>query len=282
MRLGSFYGTPLSDRRMWVGPVIVVASTAIQLAAAVVAVRLMRVTGRKWAWALIATALVLRVYLRAQPMYRAVTGDPTFVMDFHFETFALVISILFLAGLAGIAPLFRAFSHSEEELQAAHRELERRVKERTAQLAMTNEELEQERYLLHTLMDYLPPNIYFKDQESRFIRINKAMARFFGLHDPSEAIGKTDLDFFTDEHAVQALADEREILRTGRPILDQEEKETWPDGHTTWASTTKMPLFDEDGKNMSHGAQLLEEGARPKAREISLVLVPRACNPKFL
>ena len=74
------------------------------------------------------------------------------------------------------------------------------------------------------------------------------MARYFGLQDPRDAIGKTDVDFFTDEHALQALADEQEIVRTGQGIIDKEEKETWPDGHATWASSTKLPLYDDEGR----------------------------------
>ncbi len=110
--------------------------------------------------------------------------------------------------------------------------------------------LEQERSLLHTLMDHLPDNIYFKDAASRFIRISKAMATLFGLGDPAEAVGKTDFDFFTDEHARQAMGDEEEILRSGRAVINKEEKETWPDGHTTWTLTTKMPLCDEQGRTV--------------------------------
>jgi len=136
----------------------------------------------------------------------------------------------------------------QEELRRARDELEVRVRVRTAELANANDELQQERYLLHSLMDNLPHNIYFKDPESRFVRINAAMARAFGLQDPAQAVGKTDRDFFTGEHASQALADEREIVRSGRPVIDKEEKETWPDGHATWASTTKMPLRDEAGE----------------------------------
>jgi PAS domain S-box-containing protein len=105
----------------------------------------------------------------------------------------------------------------------------------------------EERHLLHTLMDNLPDTIYFKDRESRFTRINKALAKSFGLSDPAQAVGKTDSDFFTGEHAQQAYADEQEIIRTGRPMLAKEEKETWPDGRETWASTTKMPLRDAHG-----------------------------------
>jgi PAS domain S-box-containing protein len=110
------------------------------------------------------------------------------------------------------------------------------------------EALEKERYLLHALMDNLPHNIYFKDRDGRFIRINKALSNCFGLQEASEALGKTDLDFFTEEHARQAMADEQEIMRTNRPMLDREEKETWLDGHTTWAATTKMPLYDNKGE----------------------------------
>jgi len=105
----------------------------------------------------------------------------------------------------------------------------------------------EERHLLRTLMDNLPDVIYFKDRESRFTRINKAHAREFRLKDPAQAVGKTDSDFFTGEHAQQAYADEQEIIRTGQPVLGKEEKETWVNGHVTWASTTKMPLRDTNG-----------------------------------
>jgi PAS domain S-box-containing protein len=105
----------------------------------------------------------------------------------------------------------------------------------------------EEKHLLHTLMDNLPDHIYFKDLQSRFIRLNKGMVEWFGLSDPAQALGKTDFDFFSDEHAQQAYADEQEVIRTGRPIQGIEEKETWPDGRETWASTTKMPLRDAQG-----------------------------------
>jgi len=112
----------------------------------------------------------------------------------------------------------------------------------------TEAELMAERHLLRTLMDNLPDVIYFKDLASRFTHINRALARSFGLDDPAQAVGKSDFDFFTGEHAQQAFADEQEIIRTGQAMLGKEEKETWPDGHVTWASTTKMPLRDSNGK----------------------------------
>jgi two-component system sensor histidine kinase/response regulator len=108
--------------------------------------------------------------------------------------------------------------------------------------------LEEERHLLQTLMDNLPDHIYFKDEQSRFLRISRSHTVKFGLSDPQNAVGKTDYDFFTDEHAQQALADEQLLIRGEQPIITKVEKETWPDGSATWVSTSKLPLRSKDGR----------------------------------
>jgi sigma-B regulation protein RsbU (phosphoserine phosphatase) len=100
--------------------------------------------------------------------------------------------------------------------------------------------------LLSQLLDNIADNIYFKDRESRFILINNAFAD--RLQRPPEAIqGKTDFDIFTPEHAQPAFEAEQQIMETGEPLLGIEEQETWENGKTTWASTTKMPLRDAAG-----------------------------------
>jgi PAS domain S-box-containing protein len=140
-------------------------------------------------------------------------------------------------------------------------QVERLVDRRTAELAHSNQELKSqitqrqrmetalaaERDLIDALLDSMPDHIYFKDRESRFIRINKSMAALFKLRSPDEALGKSDFDFFTAEHAQRAFVDEQDIMRSGRPLIGREEKETWPDGATTWVSTTKQCLQDKAG-----------------------------------
>ncbi|MDZ4851603.1 MAG: response regulator [Pirellulaceae bacterium] len=103
-------------------------------------------------------------------------------------------------------------------------------------------------FLLRTLLSYMPDSIYFKDRHSRFIQISQSMARKFNFPDQHSVIGKTDADIFSREHAQQALADEREIMRSREPLVAKLERETWPDGPDTWCSTTKMPLMDERGR----------------------------------
>ena len=121
-----------------------------------------------------------------------------------------------------------------------------RAQARVAELEALVANLKQSDDLLHALMDNLPDAIYFKDIESRFIAVNKAQAVRFGL-EPAQAVGKSDFDFFTEEHARPAYEAEQEIIRTGQPLLNLEEKETWPDRPDTWVATTKLPLRDHAG-----------------------------------
>jgi diguanylate cyclase (GGDEF)-like protein/PAS domain S-box-containing protein len=111
-----------------------------------------------------------------------------------------------------------------------------------------HEDLIDDRYLLDALLENTPDHIYFKDARSRFLRISTALAQWMGLADATEAIGRSDFDFFGPEHARKAFADEQMLMQTGRPLIAIEEQETWQDGHRTWVSTTKVPLRNRSGK----------------------------------
>jgi PAS domain S-box-containing protein len=144
----------------------------------------------------------------------------------------------FMWGKAFVAPLNPSEAKSTRQIV---------VVEDISARKQAEEALQQEQTLLSSLISTIPDNIYFKDRQSRFVRISEAMAKGFGLRNAAEAVGKTDSDFFMEEHARQAFADEQRIMQTGEPLIGVEEKETWPDGHISWASTTKMPLRDAQG-----------------------------------
>jgi PAS domain S-box-containing protein len=104
-----------------------------------------------------------------------------------------------------------------------------------------------ERDLLGTLLENSPDMIYFKDRESRFLRSSKTHVHRMGKTRNEEVVGKTDFDFFSEEHARPAYEDERRIIQTGKPLIGKIEKETWENGQSSWVLTSKMPLRDKDG-----------------------------------
>ncbi len=151
---------------------------------------------------------------------------------------------------------------NESALHVAKDSLEVRVYERTGELKRAVEglqheaaereraqsDLEWEKVLLDGLMDAIPDDIYFKDEQGRFLRINRAKAERTGLASPEEAVGKSDRDFFPAEHAAKAWGDERRVMETGEPMVDREERLVWPDGHVSWVSATKVPLRTRNGR----------------------------------
>jgi PAS domain S-box-containing protein len=114
--------------------------------------------------------------------------------------------------------------------------------------ARAEAQLARERDLLQTLLENIPDRIYFKDRESRFIRINRALTRLFGLQNAEQAYGKTDADFYGQEHAGDALEDEKRVMKSGEPLLGKVEFEMLADGRKSWSLTTKLPLRDRQGR----------------------------------
>jgi PAS domain S-box-containing protein len=102
---------------------IATVSIVIQLAAAVTAISLVRVTKPSWVWSLLATGMVTLAAVRVAGLING-TLDPA------AEIVYLVFSVLTLAALLGIRPIFRKFYSSigrvdliEAELDAARRRL---------------------------------------------------------------------------------------------------------------------------------------------------------------
>lgn len=106
--------------------------------------------------------------------------------------------------------------------------------------------LKEERDLMQALMDNIPDTIYFKDLKGRFIRINYAQARALGVSSPEDATGKTDFDFFDQEHAEKARKDEQRLFETGDDMINEQEHILTANGWR-WFSVSKVPLYDSEG-----------------------------------
>ena len=163
-------------------------------------------------------------------------------------------------GTVGISRDISKRKRAEERLQQAHNDLERIVKERTAELVQANEQLRleieerkkaqkeasYEQSLMQTLLNNIPDYIYFKDKNRRFVSASSSFCDLFGCS-LEDIIGKKDEDLFPTEIAMESTADDRHVTETGIPIINKEEggESVGDEGH--WILTTKMPWRDRKG-----------------------------------
>ncbi|NUN48366.1 MAG: response regulator [Candidatus Brocadiae bacterium] len=108
----------------------VIVSLLLQLTAAALSLRLIRVTGRRSAWILIASAILLMAVRRGITLFRILSGDETLLPDPAVEGVALAISAFMAVGIALIGPLFEAHNRSAAALAASEgerRKLEARM-----------------------------------------------------------------------------------------------------------------------------------------------------------
>lgn len=110
------------------------------------------------------------------------------------------------------------------------------------------EDLQNASDMLQALLDNIPDRIYFKNAQSRFIKVGKALVTRLGMTTAEQVLGKTDFDFHPPELARQFIHDEEHIMATGESIINKVEEQVGTDGQPIWASVTKVPVYDRMGQ----------------------------------
>ena len=105
----------------------------------------------------------------------------------------------------------------------------------------------QEHVWLRTMFDQVADYLFVKDARCRFVLANRAIAADLGLESADSLIGKTDLELHPFPVAMGFFRDERQVLRTGIPLIDKEECIIQPNGARRWFASSKYPLRDDDG-----------------------------------
>ena len=98
--------------------------------------------------------------------------------------------------------------------------------------------------LLKVFMKFTPDVVYFKDLDSKFIKISKAFKDKSLDLSLEDVVGKTDFDLFDSKHAEKAFKDEQEIIQTNISKLNILEEEIHKDGTISWVLSSKFPLLD--------------------------------------
>ncbi|KAB0669104.1 hypothetical protein F6V30_14845 [Oryzomonas sagensis] len=118
---------------------IMTLSVVFQFLAAFMAFRLIRVSGEKAAWMLVASGLIIMGVRRAVMFAHILAGSSRW--DVTVEMLGLVISILMTCGIILIKPLFLRYNQAQEELRRQRAELERVNKNQEERIAATVAEL---------------------------------------------------------------------------------------------------------------------------------------------
>ena len=103
--------------------IILPISILAQLAAAIVAIRLIRITGKPLAWSLIAAALVCMTIRRIILLGLLLAGEEAEV-SLASEALGLLISLLLLTGMLMAGAIFRSLQRARENLELASRRLQ--------------------------------------------------------------------------------------------------------------------------------------------------------------
>jgi diguanylate cyclase (GGDEF)-like protein/PAS domain S-box-containing protein len=197
-------------------------SVLLQVAATVLALRLVWITGKIWAWLFVAAGITLMTARRGSTLYHYVTqGLPPTLST---EIIALISSSFLLLGLSLIGPLFRGLKrHTDESLM--------QIEERYQRLAMTVPAVVFRGYMDGTID-------LFDDKVSELVGYAKELFN-------SRQLSWTDLIFPEDQEGAKAaflLA-----LRANRSYV-REYRVKSKDNRLVWIQERSQIVLKEDGR----------------------------------
>lgn len=104
---------------------------------------------------------------------------------------------------------------------------------------------ERQRAELQLILDTVPALVFYKDRDSRFLRVNRQLARLAKVS-PEDFIGKSDAEMGSPKGA-KYRQDDLQVMTSGEPLRQLEERIHTADG-IRWLLTDKLPYRDEQGR----------------------------------
>lgn len=104
---------------------------------------------------------------------------------------------------------------------------------------------------LEAVCDGLPDVVFFvKDQEARYLAVNRTLLERCGVPHKAELVGKTATEVFGGTLGESYTAQDRQVIATGRPIVGRLELHLYPADRRGWCLTWKQPLPGPAGETL--------------------------------
>lgn len=127
------------------------------------------------------------------------------------------------------------------------------------------------------VIDNVGSAIWWKDVDGVYLGCNRAAAEFAGFAEPGEMVGKTDADCawgaegLHDGGVEWFRAHDRQVIRSGEPLLGIRERAFDAEGKVRWGETNKVPLIDNDGTVIGTLGIFTDVTERARAEEELLI-----------
>lgn len=126
--------------------------------------------------------------------------------------------------------------------------------------------IEENRKMLRQVIDLVPHPIFLKDNDGRFIFVNKSFGALYNLN-LEQIVGRNDLEIFKTEEALAFIKDDKEVIESGEVKLIEGEHFTDSNGELHKFHTTKIPFFKEGEKLPWVLGISIDIGERIRAKE---------------
>ncbi len=231
---------------------IVGSAITLQLLAAIMAFRLIRLTKTGVAWSLIATGLALMAMRRIVSFHYLTAGSPSTPPDLLNELVGLLISICMLVGIAGIGPLFSSIKRAEAALRKSEEQYRELVENANSVIIRVN-------------------------AEGKVTFFNEYAQKFFG-YSQEEIIGRDAVGTIvpqTDSAGHDLASMMKDIIKHPEKYHSNENENTCKDGRRVWMSWTNKAVFDDRGNvveilavgnDVTERKRAEEEGRRTRER----------------
>jgi len=100
-----------------------------------------------------------------------------------------------------------------------------------------------------TLFDRIPDVVFFiKDRDGRYVVVNQTLVTRCGRRDKNELLGQTARQVFPSPLGNRFFEQDRRVLTSGIPIVQNLELHLYPTRLEGWCLTDKLPLSGGDGQ----------------------------------